>query len=38
MIMYTKSGDNLRLNDEINLSDNLQVTEIIKYKFLLEVD
>lgn len=24
MIMYTKNGDNLRLNDEINLIDKLQ--------------
>lgn len=24
MIMYTKRGDNLRLNDEINLGDKLQ--------------
>lgn len=29
MIMYTKNGDNLRLNDEINLSNKLQFIEQI---------
>ncbi len=29
MIMHTKNGDNLRLNDEINLSDKSQFIEQI---------
>lgn len=37
MIMYTKKG-NLKLNDGINLSDNLQVIVMIKILNLLEVD
>lgn len=35
MIMYTKRGDNLRLNDEINLSDNLQFYIIMNKKVFL---
>lgn len=31
MIMYTKKG-NLKLNDGINLSDNLQFMELIVYE------
>ena len=37
MIMYTKNGDNLRLNDEINLSNKLQViAQIITIQLIVD--